>query len=144
MLDQTKFTYIEGYESVLVPFPDQYSLELVCLVYLLVMSDRKFVWGTSDNSMVVVWVPPTTVPLAEEGGAGKREIEDLTFIIFGCCVNNQLERALKVQACCVRERERERKWKHRRERRKGKEKEEGKGRGRGEVKMGDEYKRGRR
>lgn len=72
------------------------------------MSDRKFVWGTSDNSMVVVWVPPTTVPLAEEGGAGKREIEDLAFIIFRCCVNNQLERALKVQACCVRERERER------------------------------------
>ena len=130
------YLYIEGYESVLVPFPDQYGLELVFLVYLLVMSEGKFVWSTSDNSMVVVWVPPTAVPLAEEGGVGKREIEDLAFIVFGCCVNNQLERALKVQACCVREREEEgrRKWKqkrHRRQRRKGKEKEEGKGRGGG-------------
>lgn len=67
------------------------------------MSDGKFVRSASDKSMVVIWVPPTTVPLAEEGGVSKREIENLTFVIFGCCVNNQLDRPLKVQACCVRE-----------------------------------------
>ena len=33
-----------------------------------------------------------------------REIEDLTFIVLGGRVDNQLERALKIQACCVGER----------------------------------------
>lgn len=33
-----------------------------------------------------------------------REIEDLTFIVLGGRVDNQLERALKIEACCVGER----------------------------------------
>jgi len=72
--------------------------------YLFVVPNGELVRGTLDNSVVVVRVLPTTVPLPKEGGADVREVEDLTFIVLGSRVDNQLERALKIQACCVGER----------------------------------------
>ena len=64
------------------------------LRYLFVVSDGELVWGTSDYSVVVVGVLPTTVPLEEQRGTDVGEVEDLTFIVLGRCVDDQLERAL--------------------------------------------------
>ena len=72
-------------------------------MYLLIRLNWEFVWSTADDGMVVIGVPPSAAPGEGKGGTDVGEAEDLTLVVLGGRVDEELQGALKVKLGCERE-----------------------------------------
>ena len=72
----------------------------VLAAYLLIRLNGEFIRGTANDGVVVVGVPPPAVPGEGEGGADAGETEDLTLVVLGGRVDEELQGALEVELGC--------------------------------------------
>ena len=65
--------------------------------YLLIRLNGKLVWVTAYDGMVVVGILPPTVPGEGKGRADVGEVEDLTLVVLGRRVDEELQGTFQVE-----------------------------------------------